>query len=394
MVALNSENSNDSGNRPPPSSSSFSSFPSYLSEVMILPTKMTRSSSLILLPLLLLSSSSSFGGATAGSSKPRDLIDAPLLTSKVAASPNRTIIVSPSGKDHFTSVQAAIDAVPEGNSDWIVIHLRAGVYKEKVVIPSNKPYIFLRGNGKGRTSIVWTESSTTNNQSATFTVKANDFVAFGVSFKNDAPIGEANTPFNQSVATMVSGDKVAFYHCGFYSYHNTLFDHRGRHFYESCYVQGNIDVIFGRGQSIFQASLSLISPNCEIFVVLDRRTKILGSITAQNRQSPEDGGGFVFIKCKVYGVGDVYLGRAKGAHSRVIFANSYLSKTITPAGWTNWSYDGTTDHLLHGEHSCHGPGADSEHRVQWSRQLTEEEVAPFITVDFINGKDWLPAYYD
>nr|CAD1833160.1 unnamed protein product [Ananas comosus var. bracteatus] len=251
-------------------------------------------------------------------------------------------------------------AVPEGNSDWIIVHLRAGVYREKVVIPENKPFIYLRGNGKGRTAIVWDDSSTNNTESATFTVRADNFVAFGISFKNDAPIGVPSTPFNQSVAAMVSGDKAAFYHCAFYSPHNTLFDHKGRHYYESCYIQGNIDFIFGRGQSIFQS--------CEIFR-------------------------FVFLKGKVYGVGDVFLGRANEAYSRVVFAGTYLSKTITPAGWTNWSYAGKTDNLLIGEFACQGPGADPAHRVRWSRQLREQDVAPFLSIDFINGKEWLPVYY-
>jgi len=39
----------------------------------------------------------------------------------------------------------------------------------------------------------------------------------------------------------------------------------------------------------------------------------------------------------------VYLGRAKGPYSRVIFAKTYLSKTVVPEGWTNWSYDGSTE---------------------------------------------------
>nr|XP_010921450.1 probable pectinesterase 67 [Elaeis guineensis] len=328
---------------------------------------------------ILLSLSSILVGAIAGKSK--DIIDGPLLTSKIAT--NRTILVG--AKEEFKSVQAAINAVPDGNSQWIIIHIRAGIYREKVVIPESKSYIFLRGNGKGRTAIVWNDSSNNNTHSASFTVWADNVNVFGISFKNDALVGVPDAPFEQSVAAMVAGDKVAFYHCAFYSAHNTLFDHKGRHFYESCYIQGNIDFIFGRGQSFFQ--------NCEIFVLADRRTKILGSITAQNRQSADDNSGFVFLKGKVYGIGDVFLGRAKGAHSRVIFSKTYLSKTITPAGWTNWSYDGITDHLLYGEHDCHGPGADTVRRVPWARQLTDEEVSPFTNIDFINGKEWLPAYY-
>jgi pectin methylesterase-like acyl-CoA thioesterase len=72
--------------------------------------------------------------------------------------------------------------------------------------------------------------------------------------QNAARAGLPNSPEIRTVAAMVGGDKVAFYHCAFYSPHHTLFDQAGRHYYESCYIQGNIDFIFGGGQSIFQAS--------------------------------------------------------------------------------------------------------------------------------------------
>ncbi|XP_039128448.1 probable pectinesterase 67 [Dioscorea cayenensis subsp. rotundata] len=311
----------------------------------------------------------------------KDLIDAPLLTSKLST--NRTIIVSQQGKDHFTSIQDAINSVSDDNSKWIIIHLRPGVYREKVIVPKNKQYIFLRGNGKGRTSIIWNASSTNNTLSATFTNYADNFIAFGISFKNDASIGKS--PFRQAVAAMVAGDKVAFYHCAFYSKHNTLFDYKGRHYYEINYIQGNIDFIFGRGQSIFQ--------NCEIFVLEDDRAKIHGSITAHHRKSPDDESAFIFLKGRVYGVGEVYLGRPRSPYSRVIFSRTYLSKTITSQGWTNWSYDGPLKNIIYGEHKCSGPGANHYGRVPWSLQLSDEEAAPFLTVDYISGKQWLPAYY-
>ncbi|KAJ4968032.1 hypothetical protein NE237_014733 [Protea cynaroides] len=310
------------------------------------------------------------------------VIDAPLLTEKIGT--NRTIKVDIDGKGDFKTVQAAIDSVPDGNSQWIIIHIRKGVYREKVHIPEKKPYIFLRGNGKGRTHIVWSQSSIDNTESATLKVEAPHFIAFGISIKNDAPVGVAFTKQNQSVAAFVGADKVAFYHCGFYSAHNTLFDYKGRHYYENCYIQGSIDFIFGRATSIFS--------DCEIFVVADSRVKISGSITAQMRETADEDSGFVFIGGKVYGIGGVYLGRAKGAHSRVVFARTYLSKTIVPEGWTNWSYHGVDENQMQAEYDCHGPGSDPSHRAAWSKQLTEEQASPFITVDFISGKEWLPIY--
>ncbi|KAJ7980400.1 Pectinesterase [Quillaja saponaria] len=310
------------------------------------------------------------------------VIDSPLLTEKIGT--NRTIKVDINGKGEFKSVQAAIDSVPEGNSKWVIIHVRKGVYREKVHIPKNKPYIFMRGNGRGRTAIVWSQSSEDNIESATFKVEAPHFIAFGVSFKNEAPTGVAYTSQNQSVAAFVGADKVAFYHCAFYSTHNTLFDYKGRHYYDNCYIQGSIDFIFGRGRSIFHS--------CEIFVIDDKRVKIHGSVTGQNRESAKEKSGFVFVKGKVYGIGGVYLGRARGAYSTVVFAKTYFSMTIVPEGWTNWSYVGSTENLYLAEYKCHGPGSNATGRVHWAKQLNDEEVGPFMSIDFIDGTQWLPVW--
>ena len=83
--------------------------------------------------------------------------------------------------------------------------------------------------------------------------------------------------------------------------------------------------------------------NCELFVVADQRVKIAGSITAHNRGNGQDNTGFVFVYGKIYGIGGVYLGRAKGTHSRTVFAKMYMSRTIVPQGWTKWSYTGPTE---------------------------------------------------
>lgn len=319
---------------------------------------------------------------TVGGRSLKNVIDSPILTNKIKS--NNTIVVDVNGGGDFKSVQAAIDSVPEGNSKWVIIHVRKGKYREKVHIPKSKPNIFLRGNGRGKTFIIWSQSSTDNIESATFKVEASNFIAFGISFKNDAPTGVAYTSQNQSVAAFVAADKVAFYHCGFYSTHNTLFDYKGKHYYDTCYIQGSIDFIFGRARSYFRS--------CEIFVVADKRVKIHGSITAQSRESADEESGFVFVKGEVYGIGHVYLGRAKSSHSRVIFAQTYFSSTITPDGWTNWSYNGTTQNLYLAEYKCRGPGSVTANRASWTKMLTDKEAEPFLSVDFIEGKQWLPAW--
>ena len=49
-----------------------------------------------------------------------------------------------------------------------------------------------------------------------------------------------------------------------------------------------------------------------------------------------DDTGFSFVKCKVTGSGALYLGRAWGPFSRVVFAYTYMDNIILPTGWYNW----------------------------------------------------------
>lgn len=57
----------------------------------------------------------------------KNAIGAPELTEKIGG--NRTIVVDLNGNGDYKSVQAAIDAVPDGNSNWITIHLRKGIFR-------------------------------------------------------------------------------------------------------------------------------------------------------------------------------------------------------------------------------------------------------------------------
>ncbi|XP_019180244.1 PREDICTED: probable pectinesterase 67 [Ipomoea nil] len=308
----------------------------------------------------------------------KSVIDSPLLTKKIGTNNNVILVVDPNGDGDFQSVQAAIDFVPRGNSNWVIIHVKKGVYREQVHIPGNKPYIFMRGSGRGKTVIAWSHTSAD-------AYSQGRILGFWGPVLNGAPQGMGQPSHNQSsVAAVVAADKAGFYSCGFLSSRNTLFDYKGRHYYNHCYIQGSTDSIFDRGLSMFHG--------CEIFVVGDKRAEVHSCVTAQHRDSAKEKSGFVFLNGKVYGVGDVYLGRAKGAYSTVVFANTYLSRTVISKGWTNWSHTGHTKHLHHAEYKCHGPGSATKDRAHWSKQLSEEEAAAFLSIGFIQGSEWLPAW--
>jgi hypothetical protein len=58
----------------------------------------------------------------------------------------------------------------------------------KVVIPENKPFIFVRGNGKGRTTISHESASIDNAESTAFIVNGDNVIVFGISFRVRAPL--------------------------------------------------------------------------------------------------------------------------------------------------------------------------------------------------------------
>ncbi|XP_030547085.2 putative pectinesterase 52 [Rhodamnia argentea] len=189
--------------------------------------------------------------------------------------------------------------------------------------------------------------------------------------------------FKPAPALQVTSDKVSFYQCAFISVQDTLTDFQGRHYFESCYIEGAADFIWGGGQSIYQG--------CKI----NASTDILGGglagyITAQGRESAADTSGYVFNQGSVVGTGPVYLGRAYRQYSRVVFYKTDLSNVVVPKGWDSWRYAGQEGTITYAEYQCTGPGADMSKRVKWEKTLSGEELQRLTDVNtFINQDGWL-----
>lgn len=215
---------------------------------------------------------------------------------------------------------------------------------EKVMIPQNKSFILLEGEGWQQTSIEWADHAGGDSSTAatpTFAAYSADFMARDIAFKNTYNGAGGTTTIAPAVAALVAGDRSSFYRCGFVSVQDTLSDIQGRHYYEGCHIQGAMDFIFGNGQSIFQG--------CEIWTA---RTPVWpGFITAQGRVSEADTSGFVFKGCTVRGVTPAYLGRAWRRYARVIFYQTDMSGVVVSQGWDAWGYKGTESVLS--ASACH-----------------------------------------
>jgi pectinesterase len=79
-----------------------------------------------------------------------------------ALPPTGPLVVAQDGSGQFRTVQAAVDAVPNQSAGPVIIQLRPGTYHEKVVVPTLKTHIVLRGDAAASTTITYSDHSGTN----------------------------------------------------------------------------------------------------------------------------------------------------------------------------------------------------------------------------------------
>ncbi|KVH93217.1 Pectinesterase, catalytic [Cynara cardunculus var. scolymus] len=265
------------------------------------------------------------------------------------------IVVDQSGQGDYKTIQDAINAVASNNSELIYIWIKPGTYREKIVVPADKPFITLSGTEASNTIITWNDGGDIFN-SPTLSVMASDFVARYLTIQNTFGMS------GKAIALRVAGDRAALYGCRILSYQDTLLDDSGRHYYYNCYIEGATDFICGNAASLFES--------CHLHSL----ATTFGTITAQHRNSPFENTGFIFVGCKITGMGDgTVLGRPWGSCSRVIFAHTFMSNVISPEGWRGWD----------------DPSKERSKRVGWSRELSHDESAPFLNKSMIGGRSWL-----
>lgn len=295
------------------------------------------------------------------------------------------VTVSQDGTGDFKTITEAINSIPPYNTRRVIIAIKPGVYREKIFIPRTLPFVTFLGDSSEPPAITGNDTASVSGkdgkplrtyQSATVAVDANYFVAISMKFENTAPhvIG---TKQGQAVALRISGTKAAFYNCSFFGNQDTLYDHKGLHYFNNCFIQGSVDFIFGSGRSFYE--------NCH----LNSIAKKVASLTAQKRSNSSLASGFSFKDSTITGSGLIYLGRAWGDYSRVIFSYTFMDKIILPQGWNDWGDQRRDSRVYYGEYMCTGPGANMTGRVAWARVLTDEEARPFIGTYYVEGDTWL-----
>jgi pectin methylesterase-like acyl-CoA thioesterase len=299
------------------------------------------------------------------------------------------VTVAQDGTGNYTTVAAAIAAAPTGRTAVYSIFIKNGVYREKITIPSNKPFIQLEGESVANTILTYTDGASTlvggvalgTQNSASFSVNANDFSALNLTFENTFGDG------SQAVAVLVNADRAVFKNCRFLGNQDTLYvkgNGAPMHYFRDCYIDGNVDFIFGSSIDVFD--------RCVIYAK-SRTTNGASYITAANTP-PGQAFGFIFHDAKLpsnTGATLYYLGRpwqnSTGSspltQNKVVFIKPTLGfNQIQPAGWSTWDSGTDTNLITYAEFRPRyfsGRNVNLGQRVAWSRQLAVADTAQYQT---------------
>jgi len=304
----------------------------------------------------------------------------PAMRPMLAAEPAPVqVVVNPDGTGDFKTIQMAIDHAPFVSArQRLIIEIRPGTYKERLVLPQDRPRTTFLGRDAATTIITAAMSAKAAGGtflSSTVDVEGAEFEAENITFENTFGVG------SQAVALMIHSDRAAFRRCRFLGWQDTLYASTGRQYYKDCYIEGHVDFIFGNAAAVFD--------HCEI------HSKGDGYLTAVNRTAADQATGFVFYQCKLTGENQTkgtFLGRPWRPYARVVYIDCSMDAFIRPAGWDNWNDAHNEATAWYGEIGSTGAGARTAERVKWSRQLTPAEAAAFMPEVFLRGADgWNPA---
>ncbi|MFE4212845.1 pectinesterase family protein [Streptomyces sp. NPDC056844] len=315
-----------------------------------------------------------------------------------------TLTVATDGSGQYTTVQAAVDAIPAGNTARVVVSIAPGTYRGPVKIPAGKQNVTLQGSGtsRGDTVLVHDNASGTRKPdgsgtygtsgSATVAAEADGFQARNLTISNDFDeAAHQDMSALQAVALRTAADKVFLDSVIVTGDQDTLLLDTaskatpGRVYMKNSYVVGNVDFIFGRATAVIDTSV----------ITLKKRWdgSSAGYVTAPSTAAGRKG--FLITGSTVTGdvsASSFYLWRPWHAGGdatldpMATFRNSTLGAAVKSAPWTDMSgFSWKDDRFAEYRNTGPGSGAASSDRPQ----LTDAQAADQETADWLAG--WTPS---
>lgn len=297
----------------------------------------------------------------------------------------------------YKTVGAAIDAIAGKNQKPVKILVRSGTYREKLKI--TKPNIILVGENVNTTQIVFNDAEGTivrpedggdgkrtyimDCASVTVESTATEFSAINITFNNDFDeVANIQTmDSRQAFAIRNEADRSIFVNCRFLGNQDTLYANKNRQYYYQCYIEGDVDFIFGAATAVYE--------KCEI-KSLDKEGNTKGYITAPSTLIPDKG--YLFLDCKLISdikeEGSVKLGRPwhpsseeRPVNSSAVFKKCEMGAHISEVGWDHMK-NKYSDHFPEDnnlfEYGSTGPGALTSTNRRTLDDLQAKECTPKI----------------
>lgn len=286
----------------------------------------------------------------------------------------------------FSSIRDALAALEQNPELPRRIFIKNGIYEERVTVRLSD--VALVGESREHTVITGglhalqpmpDGSKRGTFRSYTVLLDANGVTLENLTVENSA--GDGRT-VGQAIALYADGDRLTVKNCRLLGHQDTLFTGPlppsekqrggfvgpkefaprivGRQYYRDCYIEGDVDFIFGGAYALFE--------NCEIRS-LDRGEAVNGYATAASTPQGE-ALGYVFLGCRFTGdcaPDSVYLGRPWREFAKTALLFCSLGAHIRSEGWHDWDKPEAHTCALYAEYGCTGAGADVSRRPSWVR---------------------------
>lgn len=297
------------------------------------------------------------------------------------------LTVAKDGSGNYVSIQKAINSIRDLGQKRVTIHIKKGIYDEKLIIPSWKTEISLIGEDKDQTIITgndFSEKTIPAGKDNYGNTKFSTYTSFTFLIQGDHITLENLTIQNtagrvgQAVALHVEGTHVIVKNCRLIGNQDTLYTAKttSKQLCDHCEIEGTTDFIFGEATVVFYECIIKSKSNSFITAAATGKSQTFG---------------YVFLNCKLIadtGVSKVFLGRPWRPYAKTVFINCELGPHILAQGWDPWKGDlmfpDKDKTAFYAEYQSTGPGANSIERVNWSKQLSTAEAKKYTLKNVLN----------
>ena len=226
-------------------------------------------------------------------------------------------------------------------------------------------------------------------------IDADHVQLYSLTVENTAGAGPT---VGQAIALYADGDALAFDHIRLCGWQDTLFTgplppkeiekngfmgpkqyalrRNGRQYYHRCFIEGDIDFIFGSATAYFEDCTIYQKDRAKLSVPAPFPRSFATAASTPKGQAY----GYVFDHCRFLSdcpPASCYLGRPWRNFAQVVILYSYLGPHIHPAGFDSWNKPDAEANVHFLEYQNIGPGARRAGRASFVRELTDEEAAAY-----------------